>query len=180
MTHPPPRTYRYYWEDMTPGTVRQLGSVSPSREEILAFATQFDPQPFHLEEAAARDSVFGQLCASGWHTCAIAMRLMVDNFLSQAASLGSPGLESLKWLKPVFPGDTLHLTQTVMETRPMASRPHVGLVRTHWALHNQAGEQVLHMDGWSMFRRRNPAPTPPASSASTAPGATDAPADPAR
>ena len=98
---------QYYWEDLTVGSTRELGSVSPTREQILDFAGQFDPQPFHLDEAAAKASVFGGLCASGWHTCAMAMRLMVDNFLNEAASLGSPGLESVKWLRPVFPGDTL-------------------------------------------------------------------------
>lgn len=149
----------YYWEDLEIGSTRELGSVSPTREQILDFARQFDPQPFHLDDAAAEASVFGKLCASGWHTCAMAMRLMVDNFLSQAAALGSPGLESLKWTKPVYPGDTLRLRQRVIDRRPMASRPHVGLVRTVWEMHNQHGEQVLHMEGWGMFRRRRPAET---------------------
>ncbi len=153
------KTIKYYWEDLAPGSTHQLGSVSPTKEQILAFAGQFDPQPFHLDEAAAQASVFGSLCASGWHTCAMAMRLMVDNFLSEAASLGSPGLESLKWLKPVFPGDTLSLSHTILESRPMASRPDVGLVRTAWEMHNQHGDKVLHMEGYGMFRRRTPAPS---------------------
>lgn len=147
----------YYWEDLEVGSTCELGSVSPTREQILDFARQFDPQPFHLDDAAAEASVFGRLCASGWHTCAMAMRLMVDNFLSQAAALGSPGLESLKWTKPVYPGDVLSLRHRVIDRRPMASRPHVGLVRTVWEMHNQHGEQVLHMEGWGMFRRRRPA-----------------------
>ena len=92
--------FKYYWEDMQAGHVRQLGSITPTREEIIAFATQFDPQPFHLYDEAAKASVFGALCASGWHTCSMAMRLMVTNFTQQAASLGSPGLENIKWLKP--------------------------------------------------------------------------------
>ncbi len=146
--------YTYYWEDLEVGSTRELGSVVPTREQILDFARQFDPQPFHLDDAAAEASVFGKLCASGWHTCAMAMRLMVDNFLSQAAALGSPGLESLKWTRPVFPGDTLSLRHTVVDRRPMASRPDVGLVRTVWEMHNQQGDKVLHMEGWSMFRRR--------------------------
>ena len=143
-----------YWEDFAVGQARDLGRTQVSREEILAFARQFDPQPFHLDEEAARASVFGGLGASGWHTCGLAMRLMVQNFLCKTASLGSPGLDKLQWLKPVHPGDELHLTHRVIETRPMRSRPEVGLVRTHWNMHNQRGEQVLHMDGWSMFRRR--------------------------
>jgi acyl dehydratase len=146
-----------YWEDLQPGQVLDLGSISPSREEIIAFATQFDPQPFHLNEEAAKASVFGGLCASGWHTCAMAMRLMVTNFLQTAASLGSPGLENVKWMKPVFPGDTLRLQHHILESRPMRSRPEVGLVRTQWEMFNQHGDQVLHMEGWGMFRRRTPA-----------------------
>ena len=152
------KAIKYYWEDLSVGSTHALGSVSPTREQILAFAGQFDPQPFHLDEAAAQASVFGSLCASGWHTCAMAMRLMVDNFLCEAASLGSPGLESLKWLKPVFPGDTLSLRHTILDSRAMGSRPDVGLVRTLWEMHNQHGDQVLHMEGWGMFRRRHPAP----------------------
>jgi acyl dehydratase len=151
------QTPKYYWEDLTVGSTRELGSVSPTREQILDFARQFDPQPFHLDDAAAQASVFGSLCASGWHTCAMAMRLMVDNFLSEAAGLGSPGLESLKWLRPVFPGDTLSLSHTILDSRPMGSRPDVGLVRTLWEMRNQHGDKVLHMDGWGMFRRRTPA-----------------------
>jgi acyl dehydratase len=146
---------KYYWEDLLVGSTRELGSVSPSAEQIRAFATQFDPQPFHVDEEAAKKSIFGSLCASGWHTCAMAMRLMVDNFLSEAASLGSPGLESLKWLKPVYPGDTLSLKSTILESRPMSSRPDVGLVRTAWDMFNQNGEKVLHMEGYGMFRRRS-------------------------
>jgi len=85
------------------------------------------------------------------------MRLMVDNFLSESSSLGSPGLESLKWLKPVYPGDALSLKSTILESRPMASRPDVGLVRTAWDMFNQHGDKVLHMEGYGMFRRRTPA-----------------------
>ena len=151
------REIKYYWEDMHPGDVRDLGTITPTREEIIAFASQFDPQPFHLDDEAAQASVFGALCASGWHTCSMAMRLIVTNFLHQAASLGSPGLENIKWLKPVLPGDTLRLEHSVIETRPMSKRPDVGLVRTEWNMFNQHGDKVLHMEGWGMFRRRQPA-----------------------
>ena len=148
---------KYYWEDMPVGSTRDLGTITPTAEEIVAFATQFDPQPFHLDEEAAKQSVFGGLCASGWHTCSMAMRLMVTNFLLESSSQGSPGLENIKWLKPVFPGDTLRLQHTVVESRPMTKRLDVGLVRTVWAMFNQRGEQVLHMEGWGMFRRGHPA-----------------------
>jgi acyl dehydratase len=147
----------YYWEDLLPGSERDLGTITPTREEIIAFASQFDPQPFHLDDAAAKASVFGSLCASGWHTCAMAMRLMVTNFLHQSSSLGSPGLENLQWKKPVLPNDTLRLKHKIIESRPMRSKPDVGLVRTEWQMHNQHGDLVLFMEGWSMFRRRHPA-----------------------
>ncbi len=150
------KTIKYYWEDMPVGSTRDLGTITPTAEEIVAFATQFDPQPFHLDEEAAKQSVFGGLCASGWHTCSMAMRLMVTNFLLESSSQGSPGLENIKWLKPVFPGDTLRLQHTVVESRPMTKRLDVGLVRTVWAMFNQRGEQVLHMEGYGMFRRRTP------------------------
>jgi len=145
------------WEDLQAGQVRDLGSVTPTREAIIAFATQFDPQPFHLDEEAARASVFGALCASGWHTCSMAMRLMVDHFLVDSSSMGSPGLENIQWHKPVLPGDTLHLQVRITDTRPMRSRPHVGMVRMVWEMSRQGDEKVLTMKGWAMFGRRNPA-----------------------
>ena len=153
--------FKYYWEDFSPGEVRDLGTITPTREEIIAFATQFDPQPFHLNDEAAKASVFGALSASGWHTCAMAMRLMVTNFLCETSSLGSPGLESIKWLKPVYPGDTLRLQSTLLETKPMGKRPDVGMTRNLWEMFNQHGDKVLHMEGWGMFRRRTPATTTP-------------------
>jgi acyl dehydratase len=143
-----------WWEDLEVGQTRDLGSVSPTREEIIAFASQFDPQPFHLSEEGGKASVFGALSASGWHTCAMAMRLMVTNFLHESSSLGSPGLESLKWTKPVYPGDVLRLQHTITEKRAMSKRPDVGLVRTVWEMFNQNGDKVLHMDGYGMVRRR--------------------------
>lgn len=148
---------RWYWEDLQPGSVRQLGSVTPTAQEIREFAAKFDPQPFHLDEEAGRRSVFGALCASGWHTCSMAMRLTVDNFLNESSSMGSPGLENIRWMKPVFPGDTLALTYRVTESRALNSKPDIGLVRAIWEMHNQRGEQVLHMEGYGMFRRRTPA-----------------------
>jgi acyl dehydratase len=146
-----------YWEDLQPGSTRELGSVTVSAEEIKDFAEQFDPQPFHVDEVAGRRSIFGNLCASGWHTCALAMRLTVDNFLSQSSSMGSPGLESLRWLKPVYPGDTLSLKHSILESRPLRKRADTGLVRSVWEMFNQNGEKVMQMEGYGMFRRRHPA-----------------------
>lgn len=148
---------KYYWEDLEPGSVRELGSITPSAEDIKEFAEQFDPQPFHIDEAAGRRSIFGNLCASGWHTCALAMKLAVENFLNESSSMGSPGLENLRWLKPVYPGDTLRLQHTVLESRPLRTRTDIGLVRSSWDLFNQNGEKVLHMEGYGMFRRRHAA-----------------------
>ena len=148
-----------FWEDLQPGTVRELGTTSVTAEEIKEFAGKYDPQPFHLDEEAAKDSMFGGLVASGWHTAALAMRLTVDNMLRQAASMGSPGLESLKWLKPVHPGDRLALRHTILESRPLKSRPDTGLVRSRWEMFNQDGDKVLEMEGYGMFGRRQPAPS---------------------
>lgn len=152
-----PRHITIWWEDLEAGSTRDLGTISPTAEDIIAFASQFDPQPFHLSEAGGKASLFGGLCASGWHTCSMAMRLMVTNFLSQSSSLGSPGMENLKWLKPVYPGDVLQLTQHIVESRPMASRPDVGLIRSQWQMVNQHGQPVMQMEGYGMFRRRPPA-----------------------
>ena len=151
------KTIKHYWEDFAVGQVRDLGTISPTREEIITFASQFDPQPFHLDDEAAKASVFGGLCASGWHTCAMAMRLMVTNFLHETSSLGSPGLENIQWRKPVFPGDVLSLQSTVLETKPMSKRADVGMTRNHWEMFNQNDDKVLNMEGWGMFRRRTPA-----------------------
>jgi acyl dehydratase len=148
---------KYFWEDLPIGSVRDLGEVTLSAEEIKEFAEQFDPQPFHTDEAAGRRSIFGSLCASGWHTCALAMKLTVENFLSESASMGSPGVENLRWLKPVYPGDTLRLEQTIVESRPLRTRTDTGLIRSVWSMFNQNGEKVLHMEGYGMFRRRQPA-----------------------
>ena len=153
-TPPRHRPILHYWEDFAAGSVREFGQMPVSREAVLAFAGQFDPQPFHLDDAAAEASLFGRLSASGWHTCAMAMRMMCDDYLLDSASLGSPGIDELKWLKPVFPGDTLSLRLTVLEARLMASRPGVGLVRSQWVVLNQQREPVLTMQGWGMFRQR--------------------------
>jgi len=145
---------RYWWEDFPQGHVREFGGLVVTREDVLAFARAYDPQPFHVDDAAAEASLFGRLAASGWHTCALAMRMMCDAYLLESASLGSPGIDQLRWLKPVYPGDTLHVRLTVLEARPMASRPQVGLVKSRWEAMNQQSDTVLTMEGWGMFRRR--------------------------
>lgn len=157
MTDQPPAARpapRFYWEDFPAGQVREFGALVVTREDVLAFARSYDPQPLHLEDAAAEASLFGRLAASGWHTCAMAMRMMCDGYLLESASLGSPGIDNLRWLKPVYPGDTLGIRFTVLEARPMASRPEVGLIKSNSEVKNQHGEVVLSMQGWGMFRRR--------------------------
>ena len=146
-----------YWEDLHPGSVRELGTTTVDADEIKAFAGKFDPQPFHLDEEASRQSMFGGLCASGWHTCAMAMRLTVDGMLKHSSSLGSPVLESLKWLKPVYPGDVLSLRHTILDSRGLRKRPDTGMVRSRWEMFNQKGDKVLEMEGYGFFRRRHPA-----------------------
>jgi len=148
---------RYWWEDLQVGETRDLGTITPTEEETVAFARQFDPQPFHLDAEAAKASVFGALSASGWHTCAMAMRLTVDGMLRHSSSLGSPGLENLKWLKPVYPGDVLSLRHTILDSRALRKRPDTGMVRSRWEMFNQDGDKVLEMEGYGFFRRRHPA-----------------------
>jgi len=152
-----PKTIRWYWEDFPVGSVREFGTMRVTREAILAFASQFDPQPFHLDDAAAAASLFGKLAASGWHTCAMMMRMMCDAYLLESSSLGSPGIDSLRWTKPVLVDDVLSARLTVLETRPMSSRPTVGLMLSKSEALNQHGELVLTMQGWGMFGRRTPA-----------------------
>ena len=144
----------YYLEDFTPGMVLEFGGVEVTAEEIIGFARRYDPQPFHVDAEAGRASIFGGLCASGWHTTAMMMRMWVDNFLSPEASLGSPGIDELRWLKPVFPGDRLRCRVEVLETTPSRSRPFMGSVRQRTEVLNQKDEVVLRLVGIGLFRRR--------------------------
>ena len=145
-----------YWEDFKVGEVEQIGGKRVDREEVIAFAKQFDPQPFHVDAAAAKQSMYGGLIASGWHTCAMVMRMMCDAYMLQSASVGSPGIDNLKWLKPVRPGDIISARRTTLETRASKSKPEIGMVSNLWEVFNQDGEMVLSMQGYGMFRRRNP------------------------
>ena len=148
--------YELYWEDFRTGERVEIGSRLLTRDEIVEFASKYDPQPFHVDDAKARESMFGGLIASGWHTCALVMRMMCDAYLTRSASLGSPGIDNLKWLKPVRPGDTIRGYRTTLETRASKSKPDVGLVKSLWEVLNQNDELVMTMEGYGMFRRRNP------------------------
>jgi acyl dehydratase len=145
-----------YFDDFKPGQSFELGSRTITRESILAFAREYDPQPFHTDEAAAKQTIYGGLIASGWQTGALLMRLCWDGLLHDCANLGSPGIDELRWVKPVRPGDTLSLRYTVLETIPSRSKPDRGIVRSLCELRNQAGEVVLTMKGLGMFMRRPP------------------------
>jgi acyl dehydratase len=143
-----------WWEDFKVGERAEMGSHTFGAEEIVTFARQFDPQPFHVDPQAAREGPFGGLIASGWHTCAVGMRLMVEQYIGRTVSLGSPGIEDIRWLRPVRAGDTLSYSRTVLESRASATRAGVGLVKQRWQAVNQAGETVLTMEGWGMYGRR--------------------------
>ncbi len=145
---------KWYFEDFKVGDSIEVGSRTVTEDEIIAFATQFDPQPFHVDQEAAAQSIFGGLIASGWHTCSMMMRLLVDGFLRNSSSMGSPGVDQLRWLKPVRAGDTLTLNLVTLESKPSASKPDRGVVTTEWRATNQHGELVLTVKGLSMFGRR--------------------------
>ena len=148
--------FKTYWEDFKTGERKSIGSVVVDKDEVIEFASRYDPQPFHVDEKAARQSIYGGLIASGWHTCSMVMRLMCDSYLLESASLGSPGIENVRWLRPVRPGDTLTAYRTIEETRVSASRPDRGIVKSLWEVDNQKGELVLTMSGIQFFLRRNP------------------------
>ncbi len=143
-----------YFEDFVVGERLNLGTVEVLAEEIVEFASRYDPQPFHIDPQRARESVYGGLIASGWHTCAMVMRLACDAYLLNSASHGSPGVEKIEWMKPVRPGDRLTAWRQVLESRPSRSNPQRGSVYALLEAHNQHGEIVMRMQAWGMFGRR--------------------------
>lgn len=148
--------HKFYWEDFKTGETITMGSFSLSEADIVDFARRYDPQPFHIDKAAAEKSFYGGLIASGWHTCCAVMRLMCDSYLLDSASLGSPGMEELRWLRPVRPGDVLTAKRTILDSRPSLSKPDMGIVKSKWEIFNQHDECVMSMTGLQMFRRRAP------------------------
>ncbi len=150
----------WYFEDFEVGQALSMGQRLVTEEEIVAFARQFDPQPFHVDQAAGEASIFGGVIASGWHTCAMMMRLVVDGLLNHSSSMGSPGLDSVRWLKPVRAGDTLSVAYLTKEVRGSRSKPDRGVVVSQWQASNQHGELVATVEGMGMFGRR-PAVEPP-------------------
>ncbi|MCY4098046.1 MAG: MaoC family dehydratase [Rhodospirillales bacterium] len=143
-----------YFEDFAPGDEFDLGTCRITRKDIVAFARQFDPQPFHVDERAAADSIYGGIIASGWHTISLYMRLFVEGLLHNAASLGSPGVDKVRWRHPVRPDDVLTAKATVQEVTPSRSRPERGNVRWAYEMRNQDGVVVMTMEGIGMFQRK--------------------------
>jgi acyl dehydratase len=148
----PPR--ERYFEDYRQGEVFEFGDRLISAEEIVQFATLYDPQPFHLDDAAASRTHFGRLAASGWMTASVVMRLMVDHYISQVSSMGSPGIDELRWHKPVHAGDRLHVRVTVLETRRSKSKPDRGLLHGLNEAFNQHNELVMSYKGWGFYKVR--------------------------
>ena len=145
---------RLFWEDFPVGHVFEVGSHCFTAEEIIGFARQYDPQAFHIDPVAAASSAFGGLVASGWHVVLVAMRLSCDAYLLRSAGMGSPGVDDLRWLKPVRAGDTITYRRTVREARPSNSKPGMGLINMVGDGTNQHGETVMTMSAWTMMGRR--------------------------
>lgn len=152
-----------WFEDYVPGSVGVFGGIAITEDEIVGFARKYDPQAIHADPAAARAGPFGGLIASGWHTIALVMRVLVDNYLSHVAALVSPGIDELRWLAPVRPGDTLTVRVSVTETVPSRSKTDRGLVKSYVEAMNQHGETVLTMKAMNLIRRREPGSRGPAS-----------------
>jgi len=148
---------KYYWEDFAPGDVASYGPRLVTREEILAFAAEFDPQPMHLDENAARASMLGGLSASGWHSCSLLMRMISDGFLLDSSFMGGPGIDEVRWLRPVRPGDRLTVRATVLETRVSSRRPEIGFAKIQFEMFNAAEQRLMTMTPNMMFARRQAA-----------------------
>lgn len=145
---------RWAYEDLQVGAVIDLGSKVVTAEEIIEFASEFDPQPMHLDEEAGKATLLGGLAASGWHTCAMFMRMMCDAFLLDSTSQGAPGVAYVRWKKPVLPGDVLAGRSTVMSARRSNSKPGLGFVTVRHEVFNQRGESVLELENTGMFLTR--------------------------
>jgi acyl dehydratase len=143
-----------YFEDYVEGAVHSFGSIAVEADEIMAFAKRFDPQAFHTDPEAAKQTPFRGLIASGWHTVGLMMRLYVEHYLTHVASLASPGIDELRWLKPVRPGDTLSVRVTVLKATPSRSKPDRGAVTSFIEVFNQAGEAVMTLRAVNMIARR--------------------------
>ena len=142
-------------DDLEIGTETYFGSTEVTREEVISFARRYDPQPFHLSDEAAAKTHFGRLAASGWHTCAMVMGVIARHVVeTEQAGLGSPGIDELRWLKPVYPGDTLHVHARIIDVTPSRSKPEIGSFRSATTVTNQDGVPVLTFTSIVLMRRR--------------------------
>lgn len=146
-----------YFEDYRAGSVHEVGSVRVDKDEVIEFARRYDPQVFHIDECAAKSTFFGGLIASGWHTAALMMRLLADNFVSKVASLGAPAVDELRWHLPVRPGDVLSVRALVLDTRRSRSKPDRGVMRTRVEVTNQRGELAMSLTAVNILLCREPA-----------------------
>ncbi len=144
----------FFFEDFPVGQVLDYGSYLVTAEEIVSFAREFDPQPFHVDEKAAMASMLGGLSASGWHVCAIVMRMMVDGYFGRTASMGSTGIDEMKWLKPVFAGDRLSCRRTTLAARVSAKRPEMGILTMQWELFDANSQKKAEMTGINLIKVR--------------------------
>jgi len=142
------------WEDFAAGNVVEHGPRQVTRDEMIDFATEFDPQPIHLDDEAARASMLSGLSASGWHTCSLAMRMIADGILHNAMSMGAPGVDEVRWIVPLRPDDRITLRATVLDTRPSRSRPDMGFVKFRFELINQDRTVIMTMTSSIMLGRR--------------------------
>jgi acyl dehydratase len=147
---------KLYWEDFRPGAVTVYGPRLVTREEIVAFAAEFDPQPMHLDEEAARKTLLGGLAASGWHTCCVFMRIIADGYILNSSSMGGPGVDEVRWLKPLRPGTRVRVRATVVETRPSKSRPEMGLAKFSYDMLDESDAVIMTLTTTHMFGRRQP------------------------
>jgi acyl dehydratase len=144
------------YEDLEVGALTEIGKHTFTPEDIVEFAQRYDPQPFHLDEAGGKASPFGGLVASGWHTCSVFMGMLVRNVLSDSTSMGSPGIDEIRWLKPVRAGATITMFQLIVDKRLSASRPDRGIVTTEWIGNNEDGDTVITVKSKVIFGLRNP------------------------
>lgn len=147
---------KLYFEDLLVGVTETFGSYPVTREEVIDFASKYDPQPFHLDDEAANHTMFGRVAASGWQTCAMTMRMLVDHRIGKFAASAGAGVDNLRWVKPVYPGDTLSVRATIMSKRRSKSRPEIGLIQTHHETLNQHGEVVCTHDSTGIIAVRDP------------------------
>lgn len=144
-----------YFEDLNEGDNYSLGPIFVSKKEILEFANKYDPQVFHIDEKKAKESLFGGLCASGWHTCSLYMKMLCDGFIKNLASLGSPGMNQIRWIKPLFPNQNITGKVTIISKTPSRSKPNIGSLITDSEVYNNKKEIIMTLQSISIVKKKN-------------------------